>query len=351
MCFNAARDPWQAWADRTRPRRRGRRGRDGCGAPRPRERHPGAPGTALRRGGGRGRHGAPLRRRVQVLRRRRGRGSSTATTMGCQELYLAGGEGARRPVPEREPGRRGAGGHRGRRAPSDRLDGGRGAYPLDIDGDRGHDLVVLRFGENVLFRGRGDCGFKRANEAWGYDGGSSWTGGLQRDLGVSRCPAHVRTRPVPGARDRSRRERTSAASTSSSGPPTVVGGSRRRRCCRRAWCTLSMLFSDWDRSGRRDLRVSNDRHYSGQQPRSSCGASAPDEPPRLWTRDEGWQAVRIWGMGIASYDLNGDGCPRRSSSRARPTTGFRPLPTALSGPPTRDIAVERNANARQAVHR
>ena len=28
-----------------------------------------------------------------------------------------------------------------------------------------------------------------------------------------------------------------------------------------SWCTLSMLFSDWDRSGRRDLRVSNDRHY------------------------------------------------------------------------------------------
>ena len=27
------------------------------------------------------------------------------------------------------------------------------------------------------------------------------------------------------------------------------------------YCALSMLFSDWDRSGRRDLRISNDRHY------------------------------------------------------------------------------------------
>src|SRR5438094_934620 len=27
------------------------------------------------------------------------------------------------------------------------------------------------------------------------------------------------------------------------------------------WCALSMLFSDWDRSGRRDLRISNDREY------------------------------------------------------------------------------------------
>ena len=28
-----------------------------------------------------------------------------------------------------------------------------------------------------------------------------------------------------------------------------------------SWCALSMLFSDWDRSGRRDLRISNDAHY------------------------------------------------------------------------------------------
>ena len=27
------------------------------------------------------------------------------------------------------------------------------------------------------------------------------------------------------------------------------------------FCSLSMLFSDWDGSGRRDLRVSNDRQY------------------------------------------------------------------------------------------
>src|SRR5204862_415109 len=28
-----------------------------------------------------------------------------------------------------------------------------------------------------------------------------------------------------------------------------------------SWCALSMLFSDWNRSGRMDLRVSNDEHY------------------------------------------------------------------------------------------
>ncbi|HET9344819.1 MAG TPA: FG-GAP-like repeat-containing protein, partial [Candidatus Limnocylindrales bacterium] len=50
-----------------------------------------------------------------------------------------------------------------------------GAYPLDIDGDRETDLAVLRFGENVLLRGLGDCRFERGNESLGYDGGDDWT--------------------------------------------------------------------------------------------------------------------------------------------------------------------------------
>ena len=50
-----------------------------------------------------------------------------------------------------------------------------GAYPLDVDGDGVTDLAVLRLGENVLLRGLGDCRFERANEAWGFNGGDSWT--------------------------------------------------------------------------------------------------------------------------------------------------------------------------------
>ena len=41
-----------------------------------------------------------------------------------------------------------------------------GAYPLDIDGDGILDLAVLRVGENILYRGLGDCRFERANELW-----------------------------------------------------------------------------------------------------------------------------------------------------------------------------------------
>ena len=43
--------------------------------------------------------------------------------------------------------------------------------------------------------------------------------------------------------------------------------------------------------------------------RSKCGASLPGEPPHLYTDAEGWQYLRIWGMGIASYDLSGSGYP------------------------------------------
>ncbi|MEI4927531.1 hypothetical protein Q8G50_33990, partial [Klebsiella pneumoniae] len=69
-----------------------------------------------------------------------------------------------------------------------------------------------------------------------------------------------------------------------------------------------MLFSDWDRSGRMDLRVSNDADYylptDGQE---QLWRIAPGEAPHLYTADEGWMPVQVQGMGIASYDLTGSG--------------------------------------------
>jgi len=76
------------------------------------------------------------------------------------------------------------------------------------------------------------------------------------------------------------------------------------------YCALSLLFSDWDGSGRRDLRVSNDRHYY----RTTDGGEQlwriePGQPPRQYGPADGWQVVQVEGMGIASYDLTGDGLP------------------------------------------
>ena len=75
-----------------------------------------------------------------------------------------------------------------------------------------------------------------------------------------------------------------------------------------SFCPLSMLFTDWNRSGTPSLRVSNDREYyeGGQE---QLWHVEPGKAPALYTADEGWKFLRIWGMGIASYDLNFDGYP------------------------------------------
>jgi hypothetical protein len=69
-----------------------------------------------------------------------------------------------------------------------------------------------------------------------------------------------------------------------------------------------MLFSDWNRSGRAALRVSNDREYykGGEE---QLWQLAPGQAPALYTSAQGWKPLQIWGMGIASYDLTGDGYP------------------------------------------
>jgi hypothetical protein len=73
-------------------------------------------------------------------------------------------------------------------------------------------------------------------------------------------------------------------------------------------CALSMLFSDWSRTGQADLRVANDREYykDGQE---QLWKMSPGQPPALYTAAQGWKPLQIWGMGIASHDLDGDGHP------------------------------------------
>jgi hypothetical protein len=73
-------------------------------------------------------------------------------------------------------------------------------------------------------------------------------------------------------------------------------------------CALSMLFSDWSRSGEAALRVSNDREYykGGQE---QLWQLSPGQAPVLYTSEQGWKPLQIWGMGIASHDLDGDGKP------------------------------------------
>ena len=203
-----------------------------------------------------------------------------------------------------------------------------GAYPLDIDGDGNVDLVVLRNGGNVLLRGLGGCRFERANERWSFDGGSAPTTAFSATwAGANRLPTlafgnyvdpaagplpdpatlcvpNVLVRPSPGG--------------TGFGPPTRLAPS---------YCALSMLFSAWDGSGRRDLRVSNDRHYylDGQE---QLWRMDPGMPPRLYTAADGWTTVNVEGMGIASMDLTGDGLPEVFLT----SQGSNRLQTLTAGP-------------------
>ncbi len=69
-----------------------------------------------------------------------------------------------------------------------------------------------------------------------------------------------------------------------------------------------MLFTDWNKSGRDALRITNDRHYhrGGEEQLWDLYSG---RYPRLYTRADGWQSLVIWGMGIAEGDLNADGFP------------------------------------------
>jgi len=216
-----------------------------------------------------------------------------------------------------------------------------GAYPLDIDGDAVSDLVVLRRGETVLLRGLGDCRFERANEQWSFDGGDAWATAFSATWeGASTLPTLALGRYLDlekttnSTRVCDDNELIRPANDGEYGPATVL---------RPGFCSLSILFSDWDRSGRRDLRVSNDRHYY-QDGREQLWRIEPRQSPREYAEADGWEHMEIWGMGIASQDLTGDAYPEVYLT----SQGDNKLQTLVDGPAHpryRDIALERGATA------
>jgi enediyne biosynthesis protein E4 len=182
-----------------------------------------------------------------------------------------------------------------------------GAYPLDIDSDGNIDLVVLRVGEVQVFKGLGGCKFQRANEAWNIQTSNAWhtafsaTWERGQNWPTLAIGTYVdRTKPefpwgncTPGLLLRP----SPAGKGFAPNTPLLPGH-----------CALSMLFSDWGRTGTADLRVSNDREYykGGQE---QLWKMVPGQPPALYTAEQGWKPLQIWGMGIASHDLDGDGKP------------------------------------------
>jgi hypothetical protein len=179
------------------------------------------------------------------------------------------------------------------------LTGVTGAYPLDINADGHMDLFVLRVGANVVLKGDGMCSFTDATEAMRITPNDNWSTAFtawweagERDptLAVGNyvdrddpdgpfeaCDENVILRP------------TDEGYASEALTP--------------GFCALSILASR-DARGRSSLRLSNDRHYY-----------ISDGHEQMWDiknrrflgQADGWENLSLWGMGIASRDINADG--------------------------------------------
>ncbi len=186
-------------------------------------------------------------------------------------------------------------------APLPDMTGVIGAYPLDIDSDGFMDLAVLRVGENLLLKGGPNCSFTPFT-GLGFTSGTRWTTAFSatwesgNTLPTLAFGNYVdRTNPDGpfGTCDHNYLYRPEGVRY---GPPAPLDP---------GFCALSMLFTDWGQRGRADLRVSNDRHYYPSGGAEQMWAMEPH--PRLYTKAGGWRPFHLWGMGIASRDLDGDG--------------------------------------------
>jgi hypothetical protein len=185
--------------------------------------------------------------------------------------------------------------------PALRLTGVTGAYPLDIDGDGTLDLAVLRVGPDMLLRGVGACDFEVFDKL-GFESGDWWStafsatweaGNALPTLAIGTYVDRADPEGPFRACDAPRLYRPAGARYE---PPLALDP---------GYCALSALFSDWGRLGRQDLRLSNDRHYYVDEGEEQLWAM--EDPPRLYAPKDGWRTHRLWGMGIASRDLDGDG--------------------------------------------
>jgi hypothetical protein len=110
-----------------------------------------------------------------------------------------------------------------------------------------------------------------------------------------------------------------------------------------------MLFTDWSRTGKKDLYITNDRQYYLTNQDRSGGEQLwafDDNAPKLYTEAEGWQKLQIWGMGIAMADVTGDGLPEFYLT-SMADQKLRTLAETTGKPTYKDLAFDRGVT----VHR
>ncbi len=169
-----------------------------------------------------------------------------------------------------------------------------GAYPLDINGDGTLDLFIMRVGQNELQMGAGDCRFSPgsalpARDDW-TTAFSAWWDGDDLTMAIGNYVDRSNPEGPFEACDDNYLLRPGAGDYVAT--PLTPG-----------FCPLSMLAAN-DARGRPTLRISNDRHY---YVRGGYEQMWDIFDQRFLGPDDGWNNVSLWGMGIASRDLTGDG--------------------------------------------
>lgn len=209
-----------------------------------------------------------------------------------------------------------------------------GAYPVDIDNDGLLDLAVLRRGGNSILGGRGDCQFEDVTAKLGIEPDADWTVSFSAtwESGHHLPTIVFGTYLVPDTYDCGVSKLWRSATTTYSSAVELPGH-----------CTLSVLFSDWNRDGGVDLRVSNDRNYDRNASEQLWRIRA-GEPPYEYKVADGWRDLAIWGMGIASHDLTGDGKPEVYLT-SQSDNKLQTLDADAIGPEYRDIALARGVTA------
>ncbi|SFJ41279.1 CRTAC1 family protein [Jannaschia pohangensis] len=184
-------------------------------------------------------------------------------------------------------------------APFPQITDATGVYALDLDADGAQDLVVLRVGPDVTLRGDGACGFAvhdfglPEQDAWTTAFSATWEGDDRPTLAFG----HYVDRSDPDGPFEACDTNLLLRPEGEGYAATILDP---------GFCALSILFSDEDRDGTATLRLSNDRHYyvrGGAEQMWSLDAG------RFLGAEDGFDGPSIWGMGIASRDITGDGRP------------------------------------------
>ncbi|KIN65553.1 FG-GAP repeat domain protein [Sulfitobacter noctilucae] len=179
------------------------------------------------------------------------------------------------------------------------LTGVTGAYPLDMDADGTIDLFVLRVGPNVVLRGGAKCTFTNVTEEWGIPTDYRWSTAFSAWWQADQARPHLAVGNYVNRED-------------PEGPFEACDDNillepqqqeYEAKTLTPGFCALSLLAAQ-DASGQQRLRFSNDRHYYVSGGKEQMWDIAES---RFLTDEDGWPDLSVWGMGIASRDITGDG--------------------------------------------